>query len=104
MNGTSLQLDVRPRRQGAQAPHEIWKGTLTSCPGASVPTRVADVEDFRDALVPERERRRRTASRPVMIIASRSQVATAMGRTSAAASELSAGSGASRHSSAFGAV
>ena len=41
---------------------------------------------------------------PLMIIASISHVATARGRTSAAASELSSGSGASRHSSVFAAV
>jgi len=35
MNGTLAQLPVRPRRQGAHSPQEIWKGTLTSRPGSS---------------------------------------------------------------------
>jgi hypothetical protein len=32
--GTVSQLPVRPERQQAQAPHPIWKGTITRSPGA----------------------------------------------------------------------
>jgi len=103
MNGTSLQLDVRPRRQDAHEPQDIWKGTLTSWPGASVPTASPTSSTSATHSCPSANGAA-NGERPVMIIASRSHVATALGRTSAAASELSAGSGASRHSRAFGAV
>jgi hypothetical protein len=37
-NGTLSQLPVRPRRQRAQSPQEIWNGTLTSVPGFGPPS------------------------------------------------------------------
>ena len=56
MNATAAQLPVRPRRQFAHSPQEIWNGTLTSGPGANESTRVAELEHLRDAFVTERER------------------------------------------------
>ena len=32
MKGTAAQFEERPRKQGSQAPQEIWKGTLTRWP------------------------------------------------------------------------
>jgi hypothetical protein len=57
-SGTAAQLPVRPRRQRWHSPHEIWNGTTTRSPGATVFTWAADGEHLGDALVPHRDRHR----------------------------------------------
>ncbi len=54
--GTDSQFPVRPARQASHSPQEIWNGTLTRSPGSTDLTRVADLGDLGDALVPEWER------------------------------------------------
>jgi hypothetical protein len=103
MNGSAEQLAERSRRHAGQAPHEIWKGTLTRSPGATVSTESPTSTTSATHSWPI-GKGGANGELPSMISASRSQVATASGRTSAASSELSFGSGASRHWSAFAAV
>jgi hypothetical protein len=103
MKATSLQLPLRPRRQASQLPQEIWKGTLTSWPGCSDVTASPTSTTSPTHSWP-RGKGGGKGEAPPMMIASRSHVATAVGRTSAAPSEVSRGSGASRHSRAFAPV
>ena len=38
IGGCDAQFPVRPRRHGAQVPQEIWNGTMTRSPDATVVT------------------------------------------------------------------
>ncbi len=104
MNGTALQFAERPRRQLGHSPHEIWNGTLTTVPGgvaspASAPASMTSATHSWPS-----GKGGGNGEPPCTIIASRSHVATASGRTIAERSDSSAGGGASRHSSCRGEV
>ncbi len=103
MNGTSAQLEVRPPRQASQVPQEIWKGTLTSWPGATEPTESPTSRTSATHSCPNGNGAG-NGEVPATIRASRSQVATATGRTIAPSSLERRGSGVSRHSSEPGPV
>ena len=92
-----------PRRQRAQAPQEIWKGTTTRSPGAtartSSPTSATSATNsWPRAIGPG------IGASPRRIGWSRSQSATASGRTSASPGPWSAGAGTSHHSTCRSAV
>src|SRR5579863_9774434 len=101
MNGTSVQLELRPARHASQLPQEIWKGTLTSWPAASEPAASPASITSATHSCPSGNGAWK-GEVPDTIRESRSQVATAMGRTRADSSEESRGSGASRHCNDLG--
>jgi len=103
MNATALQFPLRPVRQCAHSPQEIWKGTLTSSPGWGEVTASPTSSTSATHSWPIGNGGG-NGEPPPMMGASRSHVATASGRTSAARSDDSRGSGASRQASSAGAV
>src|SRR3954454_9663314 len=104
MNGTALQFAERPRRQLAHSPHEIWNGTLTIVPGGVDAPALSPASRTSATHSCPSGNGGGNGEPPWTIIASRSQVATARGRTSAERSDSSAGGFASRHSSLRGEV
>src|SRR5919197_5154132 len=92
--GTLSQLPVSPRRQCSHSPHEIWNGTLTSAPDggpASAAPATSATHSWPTAIGGS------YGVSPAMIGASRSQVATASGRTSASRPPSRSGSSTSSH-------
>src|SRR3954464_6495140 len=103
-HGTVAQLPVRPSRHGPQEPHDTWNGTITRSPGTKPVTAPPTSTTSATPSWPIAYGAGNGA-RPPTIRSSRSHVATAIGRTSAAWSLSRAGVAApSRHSSASGPV
>src|SRR3954454_16583285 len=103
-HGTVAQLPVRPATHSPQVPHETWNGTITRSPGAKAVTVSPTSTTSATPSCPIAYGAGNGA-RPATIRSSRSHVATAIGRTSAASSLSSAsGEPPSRHSSASGPV
>src|SRR5712692_5836657 len=100
---TSRQLPVRPRRQASHAPHEIWNGTTARSPGDHPSTSSPASTTSATNSCPSGNGPWK-GDWPATIAASRSQVATARGRTSAWRGPSSAGSGTSRHSTLPGSM
>src|SRR5713101_1223292 len=96
--GTAWQLPVRPERQQAQRPQPIWKGTMTRSPGAKPVTAPPTATTSPTNSWPIGNGPWNGVS-PRSSATSRSQAATASGRTRASSAVSIAASGASCHSS-----
>src|SRR5918994_862411 len=97
MRPTRSQLPLLPAAQVAHSPHATWKGTLTRSPGWT-PATASPVSTTSATPSCPAGSDPPTGIRPRVIQRSRSQVATATGRTSASPSPCRRGSSASRHS------
>ena len=80
IGGTARQLPVRPSRQAAQAPQLIWNGTTTRSPGDTVATCSPTATTSATHSWPKQSGSGNGAI-PRASARSRSQVATASGRT-----------------------
>src|SRR5258708_23266067 len=100
---TDIQLPVRPRRQRSHSPQEIWNGTTTMSPGRIVATLGLASTTVAMNSCPTANGAV-TGTRPLKMRASRSQLATVIGRTMASWSLSSVGAATSRHSSCPGAT
>src|SRR3954452_10198544 len=101
-HGTVAQLPVRPCEHGPHVPHDTWNGTITRSPTVKPVTASPTSTTSATPSCPIAYGAGNGA-RPATIRSSRSHVATAIGRTSAATSLSSVkAASTSRHSSASG--
>src|SRR5215510_2373916 len=100
---TLVQSDVSPRAQRAHLPQETWNGTPTTSPTlterTSSPTAITRPTNSCPSAYG-----RESGNSPMLIKVSRSQVATAIGSTSASSAPVRVGTGTSVHSALPGAV